>query len=121
MTGSLHSDAPQKERHAPGAFRIEVHPEREVIRVAPVGELDVATAPTLEEQLQELRGSGFDHLVVDLRRVEFLDSTGIRVLVEENGLAGANDREFSVISGPPAVHRTLELCGLLELLSVRPS
>jgi anti-sigma B factor antagonist len=119
VTGYVHSDEPQKERHAP--FRVEVHPERDVVRVAPVGELDIATAPTLEEQLQELRTSGFDHLVVDLRQVAFLDSSGIRVLVEEHGFAGANDREFSVISGPPAVQRTLEVCGLLELLSVRPA
>ena len=116
----VHSHESQDERHA-GAFWVEVHPERDVVRVAPVGELDIATAPTLERQLLELRGAGFHHVVVDLRQVEFLDSSGIRVLFAENGVAAANDRGFSVISGPPAVQRALEVCGLLELLCVRPA
>ena len=99
-------------------FRVDVHPEREVVRVAPVGELDMATAPLLERELVELRSSGFDHLVLDMRGLTFLDSSGIRVVVAEHRSAQASDREFSLISGPRAVQRVLELCGLLEHLHV---
>jgi anti-anti-sigma factor len=101
-------------------FHIDVHPERDVVRVVPVGELDLATAPDLEAQLHELRTSGFERLVLDLRQLRFVDSTGIRVIVTEDQYAGANDREFSLIGGPPAVQRALELCGLLERLQVEP-
>jgi anti-sigma B factor antagonist len=45
------------------------------------GEVDVYTAPRLRERLVELVEQGSRHVVVDLRRVEFLDSTGLGVLV----------------------------------------
>lgn len=45
------------------------------------GEVDVYTAPRLRERLVELVEQGAKHVVVDLSRVEFLDSTGLGVLV----------------------------------------
>ena len=90
------------------------------MRVVPVGELDLATAPELEAQLHELRRSGFDRLVLDLRRLRFVDSSGIRVIVGEDQYAATNDREFSLIGGSPAVQRALEVSGLLERLLVEP-
>ena len=45
------------------------------------GEVDVYTAPRLREKLVELVETGARHVVVDLSRVEFLDSTGLGVLV----------------------------------------
>jgi anti-sigma B factor antagonist len=45
------------------------------------GEVDVYTAPRLRERLVELVEQGSRHVVVDLSRVEFLDSTGLGVLV----------------------------------------
>ena len=40
------------------AFQVNVEPAREVVRVKPVGELDLATAPVLREQVDELRAAG---------------------------------------------------------------
>ena len=101
-------------------FRIDVHPERDAVRVVPVGELDVATAPELEAQLRELGRSGFERVVLDLRGLRFVDSTGIRAILIADRDAGASGHEFSLIGGPPAVQRALELCGLLERLRVEP-
>ena len=99
-------------------FRVDVHPERDAVRVAPVGELDLATASLLEEQLHELRSAGFRHVVLDLRELTFIDSSGIRVIVAEHRWAESTGHEFSLVSGPPAVQRALEVCGLLGLLHV---
>lgn len=99
-------------------FRIDVHPERDAVRVVPVGELDLATASLLEEQLHELRSAGFDHVVLDLRDLAFIDSSGIRVIVAEHRFAETTEHEFSLRSGPPPVQRALEMCGLLGVLQV---
>ena len=99
-------------------FRVDVHPERDVVRVAPVGELDLATAELLEKQLHELRDAGFDRVVLDLRELTFIDSSGIRVVVAEHHFAEGAEHAFSLICGPPAVQRALEVCGLLDLLHV---
>ena len=99
-------------------FRVDVHPERDAVRVVPVGELDLATTKLLEKQLHELRSAGFDRVVLDLRELTFIDSSGIRVVVAEHQFAQESEHAFSLICGPPAVQRALEICGLLGLLRI---
>ena len=97
-------------------FQVDVHPERDRVRVVPVGELDVATAPKLEAALRELREAGFARIVLDLGRLEFLGSAGLRILLVEDDLARRGDHEFTLVAGPPAIQRVVEMCGLHEQL-----
>ena len=62
-------------------FRVAVLPNRDEVRVCPIGELDLATVPLVDSELAELWSRGFARLVLDLRDVCFLDSTGIRMLL----------------------------------------
>lgn len=101
----------------PTEFCVAVHPERELVRIAPAGELDLATAPELQSQLDELRDSGFDRIVLDLRKLTFLDSSGIALILREDRLARRNGHDFSLISGSPAIQRVLAVCGLLDHLT----
>ncbi len=94
------------------AFRVAVHPERDVVRVAPAGELDLATCGALGAQLKELHDSGFTHLVLDLRGLTFLDSSGIALIFAEHALARGNGHRFSLIPGRPAIRRVLQICGI---------
>jgi anti-sigma B factor antagonist len=104
--------------HAPhvAPFRVDVHPERARVRVEPIGEVDLATADVLRQQLRELRESGFDEVVLDLRRITFLDSTGIALILKEDRHARDAGLEFTLISGPPAVQRVLGMCGVIDEL-----
>jgi anti-anti-sigma factor len=102
----------------PAPFRVDVHPERDAVRVVPVGELDLATSEVLERQLHELRRAGFQRVVLDLRELTFIDSSGIRVVLAEHQFAEQAERRFSLIHGPPVVQRALEVCGLLDRLRV---
>jgi anti-anti-sigma factor len=97
-------------------FRVDVHPERARVRVEPIGEVDLATADVLRQQLRELRESGFRELVLDLRRVTFLDSTGIALILAEDRHAREAGLVFTLISGPPAVQRVLGMCGVIDEL-----
>jgi anti-sigma B factor antagonist len=103
-----------RERWQP--FRCDVEPERGSVRVVPHGELDMATCPELERHLRELRESGFDRVVLDLRRLTFMDSTGLRAILSEDATARVEGRTFTLIAGPPAVQRTFEVACVAERL-----
>jgi anti-sigma B factor antagonist len=61
------------------------------------GEIDVYTAPRLRERLLEMVNSGEKHIVVDLGRVEFLDSTGLGVLVGAHRRLRARDGSLNLV------------------------
>jgi anti-sigma B factor antagonist len=92
-------------------FRCDVEPQRETVRVHPVGELDLATVPVVDEQLSELEAAGFKALILDLRAVSFLDSTGLRMILRWDLRSRAGSFEFRLIAGPPAVQRLFDLTG----------
>ena len=101
----------------PEHFHCEVQTERGAARVSPVGELDLATVPTLDACLTELRDAGFRQLIVDLTRLEFIDSTGLRLLLGYDAEARKDGFSFSLIRGPAAVQRIFELSGTRGLLT----
>lgn len=104
-------------------FRVDVHPERDVIRLAPVGELDCATVAQLQAQISELRQSGFEHLVLDLRELTFMDSSGVALILDEDLSARRDGRDFVLINGAPPIQRVLKVClgdDVLRLRSATP-
>jgi anti-sigma B factor antagonist len=77
------------------------------------GELDIATAPELEQLINERLDSGRE-VVVDLRGLEFMDSSGIRVLVAGHTRAGRSGTRLVVVraAGTSAVAKIVEVSGL---------
>ena len=70
----------------------------------------------LQAQLNELRDAGFQHVVLDLRELTFIDSAGVRLIVNEDRLARSTGGRFSLIKGVGAAQRVLDLCGLSSRL-----
>jgi anti-sigma B factor antagonist len=97
-------------------FRIAVHPNRSEVVIAPKGELDLFTTGTVAEQLHSLRDVGFVDIVVDLRGLTFIDSTGIRLLLQESQAARNVGARLRLVHGPDAVRRAFELTGATSLL-----
>ncbi len=90
-----------------------------LVRVAVRGEIDVATAPQLRELLHELVQEGVDRVVLDCRGLEFLDSSGIGLLMAVRKRLG--DEGELVIESPPAhVRKVLDLTGVGQELSIIP-
>lgn len=75
-----------------------------------LGELDIAGAPRLEEELLSVEASDASSIVCDLRGLEFIDSTGIRLLLMASDRATGR---FTLLRGPPQVHRVFELTDLV--------
>jgi anti-sigma B factor antagonist len=95
-------------------LRCEVVPEREAVRVRPVGTLDMATAPLLESKLAELRTAGFRDLIVDLRGLDFMDSTGLRLVLRWDAAARADGFQVGFVPGSPQIQRVFEVTGTAE-------
>jgi anti-sigma B factor antagonist len=84
--------------------------------VAVMGELDLATAPELETVLMERLAAG-EGVVLDLRELEFMDSSGLRVLVTAHNEGGGR---FAIVRPAPGseVEKILEIAGVGQQLRV---
>jgi len=100
----------------PEPFHCEVDPHRGAVHVRPVGELDLATVPEVDAQLNELQTAGFKQLTLDLGRVCFLDLTGLRMILEWDARSRADGFAFKLIPGSPTVQRLFDLTGTRERL-----
>ena len=96
----------------PVEFRVEVEPDREVVRVCPIGDVDLSTVDEVRAQVEDLAAAGFKRVVLDLRQTTFLDSTGLRLVLDAHSASADDGTEFAVIAGPPEVQRAFELAGL---------
>jgi anti-sigma B factor antagonist len=93
----------------------EAHDAGGIITLRPAGELDIATAPRLERVLLHERGPG-DRVVLDLADLQFIDSTGLRVIVRAVEASRTGGWELTLRQGPPAVRRVFEITGVLGAL-----
>lgn len=86
--------------------------------VEPKGEIDLYTAPKLKEQLTALVERGRERLVVNLDGVEFMDSTGLGVLI--GGLKRCREREGELALAAPreTVQKVLRITGLDRVFAV---
>jgi anti-sigma B factor antagonist len=84
--------------------------------IALCGELDLANAGTAERELEASFGNGGASVVVDMRELEFIDSTGIALLVAALGRNEPEARVRFIPSASPAVARVLAVTGLTERL-----
>ncbi len=88
----------------------------DTFRVAPEGELDIATAGRLERELAAVAASDAATIVLDLSGLTFIDSTGLRVVLDFNDRCGGENGRLRVIAGTPAVDRLLDIVGLRDRL-----
>lgn len=80
------------------------------------GELDLAPAPELEEMLLRLCADGTKEITVDLSKLRFMGSTGLRLILLAKELCEQNGCGFLLVAGPPNIQRMFEMTGLLDVL-----
>jgi anti-sigma B factor antagonist len=89
--------------------------------VAVGGEIDVYTAPKLREQLVDLVNDGRYHLVVDMEAVEFLDSTGLGVLVGGLKRVRAHDGSLRLVCTQERILKIFRITGLTKVFPIHES
>jgi anti-sigma B factor antagonist len=85
------------------------------------GEIDIAAVPAFRDQLRRLVDDGSPSIVIDLSGVRFIDSAGLRVLVDGLTRARRRDAEMRVACPSASLRRTFEISGLDKVMHVHES
>jgi anti-sigma B factor antagonist len=85
-------------------------------RLVLTGELDLAPAAELEAMLLRLCVDGTKEIALDLSKLRFMGSTGLRIVLLAKELCEQHGYEFLLIPGPSNIQRMFELTGLLDVL-----
>ena len=93
-------------------FRISVRDDAGAVMVTVEGELDVATAPALRDELYRLIERGTNRIVVDLGGMEFIDSTGLGVFVGALKRSREGAGELELRSLKPPARKIFDITGL---------
>jgi anti-anti-sigma factor len=95
---------------------VRSHGRASVIAVS--GELDLASGPAFEQELARVTSSDAEQVVLDLRELEFMDSTGLSILVKAHQQAEEAGQRFGLVKGPQQVQRLLTLTGVEDRLTL---
>jgi anti-sigma B factor antagonist len=100
----------------PEAFSVRTELRGGATVVVPRGELDLATAPALETALDGALTEA-PRVVLDLRELDFIDSSGLRTLLSARKRAEDSGAEFSLVAGDRGLERTLEIAGVKKIFA----
>jgi anti-anti-sigma factor len=94
-------------------FAIEITEQEARVDIVPRGELDMASAPELEQALMPRLEDGA-WVLLDLRSLDFIDSSGLRVIVGAHRTAADRGGRFTCVRGGAGttVHRIVEIAGI---------
>jgi anti-anti-sigma factor len=96
----------------------ESHEGDGMVRLALRGELDLSSAEQIENALRQVEQDSPPLLVLDLRDLTFMDSTGLRLLVSADARARDASRRLAIVQGPETVHRVFRMTGLDDHLEI---
>jgi anti-anti-sigma factor len=83
------------------------------------GDLELANVSAFQTELSHAEAGDCSQIVLDLRRLSFLDSTGIQMLMSAHARASAAGRPIALVVGGGSVHRVLEVSGALSIFPTR--
>lgn len=109
----------QSSPYEPFSLSVVPVPDMREVTVVAAGELDLAYGDVLERAVRRLYGSGVQRVVIDLRRVAFLDCAGLRVLLSLRNDAKRNGHSLTLVPGPPAAQRIFNITATRGLFDWR--
>ena len=100
---------------------LATHEVGETTVVAVGGEIDVYTAPKLRDKITELVGAGVYDIVIDLEAVEFLDSTGLGVIVGGLKKVRAHNGSLRLVCTQDRLLKIFRITGLAKVFDIHQS
>jgi anti-sigma B factor antagonist len=97
---------------------IDVRHEKDRVVLSLRGELDLASAPLLQSEVESREITTATTVVLDLQELTFIDSTGLRVLLSAHDRSRQAGQEFAVTRGSQQVQRLLSITGVDEHLRI---
>ncbi len=82
--------------------------------IALSGELDIDGVDRVTVQLRNAEKSDAREIVLDLSALEFIDSSGIQLVIAADARSRADDRRLRLIRGPDRVQRVFDMCGVAD-------
>jgi anti-sigma B factor antagonist len=98
-------------------FSVRSHLRNGVARILVQGELDLGAVPTLDEHLRLLEQDGVKAIILDLRDLSFLDSTGLTALLAASSRAAKDGHRRAIVGAPDPVRRLFEITGTERILN----
>ena len=106
---------------SPTGFSVRTEQRGATAVVIPTGELDIDTAPTLVDGLERAFESRAGRVVLDLRELEFIDSSGLRSLLMARRRAESSRKHFALVAGSRELERILEIAGVHSIFDWTPA
>jgi anti-sigma B factor antagonist len=101
-----------------GQLKIDSRAQTDRVVISLEGELDMASAPLLQAALEDAEGAQDSALVIDLERLQFMDSTGLRTILWAHERWEGRGRELALTTGSSQVQRLLTVSGVRDQLRV---
>jgi anti-anti-sigma factor len=100
----------------PSQFEIQSEQEGQRGRLIPAGELDIAAVPEAEDAVRAILARGVRELIIDLSRLTFIDSSGLRLFTVLSDRAAAEDWTLGLIPPSEQALSVFQISGALETL-----
>ena len=99
-------------------FLVDTHTTGRAATLTLSGELDLVSSPVLERALAPVLDSDAELIIVDLRGLDFMDSTGLHVLVQAHQHLHDAGRRLALVRARDHVQRLFDLTGLSETMTI---
>lgn len=99
-------------------FLVDTHTGGHAATLTVSGELDLLASPVLERALAPLLDSDVELIIIDLRGLEFMDSTGLHVLIQAHQRMHDAGRRLALVRARKPVQRLFDLTGLTDGLTI---
>jgi anti-sigma B factor antagonist len=108
------------EDFVPKPFRCVIEQRDGAILLRPEGDLDMSTVEDIEGRLRQALDEGAQRIVIDLRGLNFMDSTGITLLTRWNNASVRDGFDLALVQGHERIARLFTLTGLDEYFTFVP-